>query len=76
MFGVVLCSFVAVMRRMQTMRVGNVRVMSGLFVIAAFVMLGCFAMVVGGILVVLGCGVVVFAAFVGLRAHVDLPGCV
>jgi hypothetical protein len=61
--GVVLCGLVAVMSCMQSMRVGDVSVMSGLLVIAGFIMLGRFAMMMRGALVVL-------AALVRLRAHV------
>ena len=38
--GVVFCGLVAVVGRMQSMRVGDVSVMSGLLMIAGFIMLG------------------------------------
>jgi len=67
--GVVLCGLVAVMSCMQSMRVGDVSVMSGLLVIAGFIMLGRFAMMMRGALVVIGGALVVLAALVRLRAH-------
>ena len=75
--GVVLCGLVAVMSCMQSMRVGDVSVMSGLLVIAGFIMLGRFAMMMRGALVVIGGALVVLAALVRLRAHVAvlLFGC-
>ena len=69
-FGVVLCGLVAVMSCMQSMRVGDVSVMSGLLVIAGFIMLGRFAMMMRGALVVIGGGLVMLAALVRLRAHI------
>jgi hypothetical protein len=68
--GVVFCGLVAVVGRMQSMRVGDVSVMSGLLVIAGFIMLGRFAMMMRGALVVIGGGLVVLAALVRLRAHI------
>ena len=74
MIGVVLGSFVAVMGGMQSVRVGNVRVMSSLFVLAGLVVLRSFAMVAGRVLVMLGGRMMVVAAFVR-RAHVALLEC-
>jgi hypothetical protein len=68
--GVVLCGLVAVMGCMQSMRVGDVSVMSGLLVIAGFIMLGRFAMMMGGALVVIGGSLVMLAALVRLHAHI------
>ena len=68
--GVVLGGLVPVMGRMQSVRVCDVRVMPGLFVIAGFIMLGRFTMMVGRALVVIGGGLVMLATLVRLRAHV------
>jgi hypothetical protein len=68
--GVVFCGLVAVMGRMQSMRVGDVSVMPGLLVIAGFIMLGRFAMMMGGALVVIGGSLVMLAALVRLHAHI------
>jgi hypothetical protein len=75
--GVVFCGLVAVVRRMQSMRVGDVGVMPGLLMIAGFIVLGRFAMMMRGALVVIGGGLVVLATLVRLRAHVAvlLFGC-
>jgi hypothetical protein len=70
--GVMLRSLVAVMGRMQFMRMRHVGVMARLLVIARFVVLGGFTMVVRGSLVMLGRGLVVAATLVRLRAHVAL----
>jgi hypothetical protein len=68
-FGVVLCGLVAVVGRMQSMRMRDVGVMAGLFMVASFIVIGRFAMMVGGALMVIGGGLVVFATLVRLRAH-------
>src|SRR6478672_4697304 len=68
--GVVFCGLVAVVGRMQSMRVGDVSVMSGLLVIAGFITLGRFTMMMRGALVVIGGGLVMLAALVRLRAHI------
>ena len=75
--GVVFCGLVAVVGRMQSMRVGDVSVMSGLLVIAGFITLGRFTMMMRGALVVIGGGLVMLATLVRLRAHVSvlLFGC-
>ena len=74
--GVVLCGLVAVMSCMQSMRVGDVSVMSGLLVIAGFIMLGRFAMMMAALSWCRG-GLVVLATLMRLRAHgaVLLFGC-
>jgi hypothetical protein len=68
---------VPMMGRMQSMRVGDVGVMPGLLMIAGFIVLGRFAMMMRGALVVIGGGLVVLATLVRLRAHVAvlLFGC-
>jgi hypothetical protein len=75
--GVVFCGPVAVVGRMQSMRMRDVSVMAGLFMIAGFIVLGRFAMMVGGALMMIGGGLMVLAALVRLRAHVAvlLLGC-
>jgi hypothetical protein len=69
---VVLRGLVAVMGRMQSMRVRDMGVMSRLLVITFFVVLGRFTMMVRGSLMMFGRGLVVAATLVRLRAHVDL----
>jgi hypothetical protein len=69
---VVLRGLVAKMGRMQSMRMRDMGVMSRLLVIAFFVVLGRFTMMVRGSLMMLGRGLVVAATLVRLRAHVDL----
>jgi|SRR4029453_15780507 hypothetical protein len=69
---VVLRGLVAMMGRMQSMRMRDMGVMSRLLVIAFFVVLGRFTMMVRGSLMMLGRGLVVAATLVRLRAHVDL----
>jgi hypothetical protein len=73
MLGVVLCRFVCMMRGVQAMAVRHMCMVSSLFVVAGFVMLGSLTMMVCGILVVLGRDLVVVAALVRLRAHVSSP---
>src|SRR5262249_61549148 len=70
--GVMLRGLVAVMDRMQFMRMRHVGVMARLLVIARFVVLGGFTMVMRGSLVMLGRELVVAATLVRLRAHVAL----
>ena len=54
MLGVMLGRFVPMMGSVQSVCVCDVRMMPGLLMIAGVVMLGRFAMVVGGIFVMLG----------------------
>src|SRR4051794_33035940 len=68
--GVVLGGLVPMMGRMQSVRVRDVGVMPGLLMIAGFIVLGRFAMMMGGALVVIRGGLVVLATLVRLRAHV------
>ena len=63
---------VAVMGRMQFMRMRHVGVMARLLMLARFVVLGGFTMVVRGSLVMLGRELVVAATLVRLCAHVAL----
>ena len=63
---------VAVMGRMQFMRMRHVGVVARLLVIARFVMFRRFTMMVRGSLMVLGREFVVAATLVRLRAHVAL----
>jgi hypothetical protein len=71
MLGMVLGGLVAVMRRMQAVGVRQVGVVAGLVVIVVAVVLGGGAMMFGGFLVMLGCGLVMAAAFVAF-AHIIL----
>ena len=64
---------VAVMGRMQFMRMRHVGVMAGFLVIAMFVMFGGLAVVMRSGLVMLGCEFVVTATFVLFRTHIALP---
>jgi hypothetical protein len=70
--GVVFRGLVAMMGRMQSMRMRDMGVMPGLLVIAFVVVFGRFTMMVRGSLMMLGRGLVVAATLVRLRAHVDL----
>jgi hypothetical protein len=71
-FSVVFRGLVAMMGRMQSMRMRDMGVMPGLLVIAFVVVFGRFTMMVRGSLMMLRCGLVVAAALVRLRAHVAL----
>jgi hypothetical protein len=73
MVGVVLRGLVRVMRRVQAVGVRHMGVMPCLLVITGFVMLGRLAMMMRGILVMLGCDVVMVPALVRLAAHAALP---
>jgi hypothetical protein len=70
MLGVMLCRLLGVMGGMQPVRMRHVGVMTGLLMIAAFIMLGGLAVMVRGVLVMLGRILVMLAARVRLRAHV------
>ena len=61
---VVLYGFFSVVRCVSEMPVGDVRVVPGLHVIACFMMLRGFAVVLGRMLMVLGCLVMMRSAFV------------
>jgi hypothetical protein len=73
MLGVLLGGLVGMMRGMQAVGMGDMRVMTGLFMLAAIIVLGRFAVMVGRALVVLGRRLVMLAAMVGLGAHVGRP---
>jgi hypothetical protein len=72
MLGVMLGRLVGVMGGMQAVGMGDMGMVPGLFRLAAFVVLGGFAVMVSRTLVVVGRRLVVLAAGVGFRAH----GCV
>lgn len=59
MLGVMLARFAGVMRGVSGMAVRRMGVVRGGLVRIGFVMLRCLAMVLGGVLVMLGCSVVV-----------------
>jgi hypothetical protein len=69
MLGVMLRGFVSVMGGMQAMGMCDVGVVTGLFMLAALIVLGRLAVMVRRALVVLGGGLVVLAALVGFCAH-------
>ena len=71
MLGMVLGGLVAMMRRMQAVGVREVGVVTGLVMVVLAVVPGGRAMMFGGFLVVLGCGLVMAAAFVAF-AHIIL----
>jgi len=54
MLDVELCRFGRMVRRVLMMPVGSVRVMRGGLMVACLMMLGCFAVVAGRMLVVFG----------------------
>jgi hypothetical protein len=66
MLGVVLCRFVRVVGGVQAMGMRHMRMVSRLLVLARVVMLGSLAMMVRGILMVLGRDVMVVGALVRL----------
>ena len=72
MLGVVLGGFVSVMGGVQAMGVRHMRVMSRLLMLTGIVMFGRLAVMVRGILVMLGRDLVMTAALVRLAAHVVL----
>jgi hypothetical protein len=63
MFG----GFAAVVGRVRRMAVGGMRVMRGFLVVALFMMLSGFTMVMGGVFVVLRGAAMMFGAFVCLH---------
>jgi len=69
---VMLCGLLSMMRRVDAMPVCNVGMMSGLVVVTVFVVLGRFAVMMCGILMVFRGGVMVVGTLV-LGAHVALP---
>jgi hypothetical protein len=73
LFRMMLRGLLAMMGRVQSMRMRHVGMMAGLLVITAFVMFGRFTVMMRSGLVMVGCGLVVAATFVRLRTHVALP---
>ena len=73
MLGVLLGGLVGMMRGMQAVGMGDMRVMTGLFMLAAIIVLGRFAVMVGRALMVLGRRLVMLAAMVGLGGHLGRP---
>ena len=71
MLDMVLRGFMCVVRRMDSMGMGGVGVMSDFLVMAGCVMLGGFLMVMRRVLVMLCCGFVMFFMFV--RTHITAP---
>jgi hypothetical protein len=69
MLGVMLRGFVSVMGGMQAVGMRDVGVMTGLFMLAALMVSGRFAVMVRRALMVLGGCLVVLAALVGICAH-------
>jgi hypothetical protein len=72
MFGMMTAGFGVVMLGVAGVAMGAVGVMRRLFVIAGFMMLGSFAMVLRGMLVMFGSLVMMLDACV--VAHVSFPG--
>lgn len=62
--GVVFGGFAGMVRRMQPMSVGDMRVMRGLFVVTLFVVFGSFPVVSGRMFVVLSSFPMMFRSFV------------
>jgi hypothetical protein len=60
LFRVMLCRFIRMLSGMEMVTMRNVGMVSGLFVGASLVLLGRFAMMLGGMLVVLCCPLVMF----------------
>jgi len=69
--GVMLHGFFGVVRRVSEMPVGDVRVVPGLHVIACFMMLRGFTVMLGRVLMVLGCLVMMRSAFVVVHVFVS-----
>jgi len=64
MFRVVLAGFFRVMCRVQTVAVSDVRMVSGLFVVACLIVAGRLAVMLRRVFMMLSCCIVVFGAFV------------
>jgi hypothetical protein len=73
MLGVLLCRLVGMMRGMQAVGMRHMGVMTGLFMLAALVVLGRFAVMVGRALMMLRRRLVMLAAVVGFRGHLGRP---
>lgn len=63
--GVVLARGLSVLLGMSGMSIGDMRMMSGLLVVAGFVMLCCFVVVLRGMLMMVGCLGMMIGIFVG-----------
>jgi hypothetical protein len=70
--GVKQAGFVRVLVRLQTMAMGNMRVMGGLFMVAVFVVIRGFAMMDRRFFVMLGGFAVMFRAFMSRRHEIVL----
>ena len=66
--------FARVMGRMQPVSVSDVRVVSGLFVVTLFVVLGGLTMVGGSMLVMLSSFSVMFRSFLVVHRDILFPG--
>ncbi len=64
-----LCRFIRMLSGMEMVTMRNVGMVSGLFVVASLVLLGRFAMMLGGMLVVLCCHLVMFDALILCHFH-------
>jgi hypothetical protein len=73
MLGVLLGRLVRMMRGMQAVGMRHMGVMTGLLMLAAVIVLGGFAVMVGRALVMLGRRLVMLAAVVGLGGHLGRP---
>ena len=72
MFGsMMFCRFLCMMRCLDMVSTSNVSMMCGLFMRAFFMMFGRFNMVARGMLVVLGCFLMVFCTFVSSHVPVS-----
>jgi hypothetical protein len=69
--GVMLARFFRMMRRMDAMSMGYMRMMSAFFVIACFVMAGGFTVVLRRVLVVFGCFGVVLGTLVARHREIS-----
>ena len=74
LIGVVLARFLRMMRRMDAMSMGHMRMVSALFVIACFVMTGGFTMVLRRVLVVFGCFGMVLGTLVARHREISFLG--
>ena len=64
MFRVVLAGFLGVMTCVQTVAVSDMRMVSGLFVVACLIVAGRLAVMLRRVFMMLSCSVVVFCAYV------------
>lgn len=69
--GMVLCRFLCMMHCLDMMSTSDVSMVSGLFMRTFFMMFGCFNVVARGMLVVLGCFLMVFCTFVSSHVQVS-----